>query len=156
MGGHKTISSTSREVVAAVPLSVWISPTSIYTPYEEWQDTPFLWDNNLSTYAICNVEPIEHSIVLDCLITPAIICPKIRFFCDLSQSGYFSTALVNVFYEGAWHNLGYFSITLGVWIEINTLATTRAVSKARVQFYNDDALDSHTCKFTEFQFLKVL
>jgi len=98
----------------------WLSPTG--GSATNWVDIPNAYDDDTASKAACYgcLDPLE-------LTHSAIDCNKIQIY-----PTYTRTWVIEVFYDGAYHEIYNGSLAGGEWHEISIPAGTKSVTKARM------------------------
>lgn len=131
------------------PAATWISPTSHSDPDSKWLSEEKAYDSNTATWAAHFTDPDSWTSYLILLVNEAYI-DKIRFFAIYDPTNQ-DKIDVDVYYEGAWHDVYEGAFANLAWVEKDIPAGTKLVSKARFRLYNvsDSSLG---CELREFQF----
>ncbi len=131
----------------------WLSPTGHNDPGNNWNDEAKAYDELTGTNAY--TDPLGYyswSGGLE-LTVPAISCSKVRFNARYADPGITSINL-DVYYEGAWHDVYDGAFAHHVWVEKSIPEGTKVVTKARVNFWCNVA--SYQASLYEFDFWGVL
>lgn len=131
----------------------WVSPTGHNDPDSAWDNETNAYDEDTGTAAKTNVDPQSWSSYLE-LTHVAIDCDKVRFDAYYS-SGFINQISLDVYYEGAWHNIYEGSFAYHTWVEKTIPAGTKSVTAARAKFYNTYTLGVRPASFYEFDFGQV-
>lgn len=107
----------------------WVSPTGFIDPSNAWSWETWAYDNDLETAA----ETQSETAYLELTLGSAISCDKVRIYAADLNGGLNDPELdIDVFYDGAYHNIFSGVITKEVWVE-KSIGSTETVSKARVR-----------------------
>lgn len=132
---------------------VWVSPTGFVDPAGQWTNETNIYDEDTDTYGQDSVYGPAWGDYVE-LTHAAISCDKVRFnakYVDVSQN----SIILDVYYEGAWHNIYEGSYTLNTWEEKTIPAGTKSVTAARAKFYNAYPLN-FAMLFYEFDFWETV
>ena len=130
----------------------WKSPTGHTTP-TNWSYPEEAYDGDADIYTYCQVPPVSWSSYLELLISPVILCDKIRFY---PLSGYNIPAVdVDVYCNGTWCDVYEGGFIVEEWNEKIIPNGPFAVSKARIRFYNNHPTASRTSRLGEFDFNQI-
>lgn len=121
----------------------WLSPTGYIDAGGAWYNETNAYDDILGTYAgtTSSVEYLE-------LLHEAILCSKVRIY----ENCYYRDKDIDVFYEGAYHNIYSGRPTRAVWTEIEIPGGPKIVTRARIK--SNEAAGNTVCVH-EFDFGKV-
>jgi len=135
----------------------WVSPDDYNDPSSKWKYETKAYDNDESTRAESNklgpLQGWQWSGYLE-LTGPTINCDKIRFYA-FYHVDYCNKIDVDVYYNGAWHNVYEGAFADNDWVEKN-LGGTYSVEKARVRFWYKGFLTGTTADVYEFDFHQVI
>ena len=140
---------TQRYDLRQTPAASWISPTSHIDADDKWLTEENAYDGNVNTFAYEGVEPSSWGSYLELLVNEQNI-DKVKFNAYYSAS-HISKIDVDVYYDGAWHDVYEGAYPSYTWVEKSIPAGVSLVSKARVRFYNPTARLS-LAAFAEFMF----
>jgi len=121
-------------------------PTGYNDPDSKWIYEISVYDNDVETYAYTEIELLSWGSFLE-LNIDSILCNKIRFFAD-PLSEYITEIDIDVYYDGAWHNVYEGTFADKIWEE-KSLSGNYSITKARIRFYNSysSSLGAHLCEF---------
>lgn len=138
-----------RYDIRTSPAGTWIFPTSHIDPDNKWSTEVHAYDNTPLTVAFTPVDQDQWSSYLEFLVNETYI-DKIRF-----NALYISPGIdeidVDIYYEGAWHDVYEGAFPYLEWLEKDIPAGVKLVSKARVRFYNSADIERYA-QLDEFQF----
>lgn len=137
------------------PVGNWVSPTSHIDPESAWFFHNRAYDGDITTMAGATQPPENWTPYLEFLINEAFI-NKIRFHARYNFD-ILHTADVDVYYDGAWHDVYFGVFTWKTWVESKVFpGGTQLVSKARIRFYFPAFIvEGITVGLEEFQFNKI-
>ena len=121
-------------------------PTGYNDPDSKWIYEISVYDNDVETYAYTEIELLSWGSFLE-LNIDSILCNKIRFFAD-PLSEYITEIDIDVYYDGAWHDVYEGTFADKIWEE-KSLSGNYSITKARIRFYNSysSSLGAHLCEF---------
>lgn len=123
----------------------WVSPTGFIDPGNMWRDETKAYDEDTDSPAINDIPTKQWSSYLE-LTHAALSCDKVQFWAYY-DARYITQISVDVYYDGAWHNIYEGSFADREWVEKTIPAGTKSVTAARVKFYNN-----HTAVYNAFLF----
>lgn len=127
----------------------WVLPADFVDPSETWLSETLAYDEDTETYAYdANVPADSWGRDLE-LTRAAINCSKVRFWTFYNVASQSSIDL-DVYYDGAWHDVYEGSYANLEWVE-KELGGTYSVTAARVKFYNEHS-SSNNLRLYEFEF----
>jgi hypothetical protein len=126
----------------------WKSPTGYYDESNVWNNEPYAYDGNVSTYANSTVLAHSWSGFLDLLIDPPILCDKVQLYASQFHAN-IDQVQIDVYYNSDWHTIFNGSFSLNVWQTYTIPDGPQVVSKARVRFYEDSTASgsAYLCEF---------
>lgn len=138
-----------RYDLRTTPAATWVSPTSHSDPDNVWTNEENAYDGNLATFAYTGMPANDWSSYLHLLVNQTYI-DKIRFYVAVNP-GLMDKIDVDVYYDGAWHDVYEGAFSSGEWVSKDVPAGASLISKARVRFHNALAIVVQ-CALYEFQF----
>jgi len=130
----------------------WINPTDFEDPDSAWMGEANAYDDNTGTSSTSSVPANSwgHWLILK---RAAVTCHRVRFYA-YRLSYRIDQINLDVYYDGAWHDLYQGTFASETWVE-KALASDKSLTKARVKFHNIDASDSRAAYLYEFDFGEV-
>ncbi len=125
----------------------WKSPTGNVNP-GSWSNPANAYNDTEADSAQVSIPATSWSGYLE-LTHAALVCNALRVFAEYNAAN-INTIDVDVYYEGAWHDLYEGAFTDKTWNNY-ALQATYTVTAARVRFYNTSG-GAVTAKFYEFDF----
>jgi hypothetical protein len=127
----------------------WKSPTGYNDPDNAWFDQANAYDGNTTTRATCfAIPPSSWGSFLELLITPTILCDKVRFYASGSN---ITQVDIDVYYDDNWHDVYQGIFTASQWNEKTISNGPFVILKARVRFYNNAGVNRNAYLY-EFAF----
>lgn len=132
----------------------WLYEFNFYEVVSEvgWVDEPYAYDNNTGTFAYCVTPAISWTPWLIRELPEAIYSSIVKFYAQYQGTSGINKIDLNVYYNGAWHDVFEGSYMNQVWIE-KALGDTYFVSKIAVRFFNNSSNVS-TAYIQEMQFVE--
>ena len=146
MGHHFALHYVRRRRHGGGGSGQWKTPDSTYDSGYNWSDDSNAIDDNTSTQAHTSY----NNSWLELRLTSSIQCTKVRLWADRDY-GHTPEAKVDVYYDGAWHNIHDGILNDGEWTEVE-IGSQQQVEKARVCAKN---LSSEYFYLYEFAFWEV-
>lgn len=140
---------TQRYDLRATPAATWVSPTSFIDADGEWTNEEKAYDDDVATPAQDMLDGSSWSSYLQLLVNAASI-DKVKFYAFFSAIS-IDKIDVDVYYEGAWHDLYEGAFADKEWVEKDVVAGASLISKARIRLYNSSSYPSN-CSLYEFKF----
>ena len=133
----------------------WLYEFNFYDVVSEvagWVDEPYAYDNNTGSAAYCVTPAISWTPFLIRELPEAIYSSVVKFYAQYQGTSGINTIDIDVYYNGAWHDVFEGSYMNQVWIE-KELGDTYYVSKIAVRFFNNSS-DTTTAYIQEMQFVE--
>ena len=132
----------------------WLYEFNFYEIVTEtaWVNEPYAYDNNTGSAAYCVTPAISWTPWLIRELSEAVYSSVVRFYAQYQGTSGINKIDLNVYYNGAWHNVFEGSYMNQVWIE-RELGDTYYVSKIAVRFFNNSS-DTTTAYIQEMQFVE--
>ena len=130
----------------------WVSPTGHDDPSGVWIDEINAYDDNLVTYATCNVPKQSWSGWL-VLTHAALTCDKIRYYLNSIMHADINDMIVEVEKDGSWTEIFHGAPVLGSWVE--KTFTEGSVTGMHLKFYNSGSLINWAAMPCEVDFWEV-
>ena len=116
-----------------------------------WVDDPYAYDDNTESAAYCVTPAISWTPFLIRELPEALYSSVVKFYAKYQGTSGINKIDLNVYYNGAWHDVFEGSYINQVWIE-KELGDTYYVSKIAVRFFNNSS-DTTTAYIQEMQFV---
>lgn len=133
--------------------NAWESPTGFNDPESKWVNEADAYDGDTDTSASTAGNPIPTSSWGEFIeFTHAeMSCSSLRFYARYhGLSGIYEIDL-DVYYDGAWHDVYEGTFADKTWVE-KALGDTYRVTKARMRFYNHSTSSAMSAYLYEFDF----
>jgi len=132
-------------------MAEYISPTGFVDSGGTWTGEQYVYDGDLHSGATCLVPPLAWSNYIE-LTTSPIYCSKVKFHAYYGNG--ISKIDVDVYYDGAWHDVFEGAFISMVWVE-KSIGSTQYVTKMRCRFY---CISPHgmSAALTEVMFYKTV
>lgn len=134
---HVSVNGLTGSFIATM-LVGWVSPTGHNDPNNKWVNEERAYDGNLDTFSSTTGlhyygEPLE--LTLD----SPVYCDKVRICAASFWTHYYRDPdlSVDVYYDGAYHNIWSGRIPKQTWVELPIPAGIKLVSKARIKWNED-------------------
>lgn len=113
----------------------WVSPTGFNDPDTKWGSEADAYNGNTADGADpYSVPPTSWSSFIE-FTHAALNCNKIRFYADY-DANYYNSMNVEVYYDGAWHDIFEGAYADKDWEEVSIPAGTKSVTAVKFSFYN--------------------
>jgi len=128
----------SGNITAIIEAPVWTTPTGHNDPSNDWADEAKAYDDNLATFALCEVANPGWGGYLEFDVTQTMV-GSVRYYCTPEAGGtaHLDEISVDVYYDAGWHNIYEGELFFNVWAEVS-LGSPQVITGARAKFYNDD------------------
>lgn len=131
----------------------WVSPTGHNDPGSTWVNETQAYNEDTGDYSYQSISPSSWGTFLE-LTRAALNCNKVRYHIPLNHSD-ITEIDVDVYYEGAWHDVYQGSYTVNEWIEKDIPAGTKSVTAARISSYNSNGSSTRYAGINELDFWEV-
>jgi hypothetical protein len=111
----------------------WVSPTGYNDPNSKWSNEPDAYDGDIGTCALSSSESNWGSFIE--LTHDAIDCDKVRHY-SAYHATYRDQIDIDVYYEGAWHDVYEGNFPTQTWDEKTIPGGTKSVTAARVRYHH--------------------
>jgi hypothetical protein len=128
----------------------WKSPTGHSTP-TNWVWPEWSYDEDIVSFAYIYVPLTSWSNFLELLMSPAILCNKIRFYIATTHAN-ITLVDIDIYYKDNWYDVYEGTFTLAGWNEKIISGGSFAVSKTRIRFYNSSVGATRMARLHEFDF----
>jgi hypothetical protein len=124
----------------------YVRPTGHNDPSGSWQNEYKAYDGIVyvqgsnTNYAVTIVPAKSWSNYIELTIS-AVYCTKVKFYSNYNGTYGINSIDLDVYYNGAWHNVYEGSYLAWVWTE-KSLGSTQYVSKMRMRFFNNSGVSS--------------
>lgn len=148
--------NTAPDILLTRTSNLWVSPTGSNDPNNDWLFEASAYDNNVNTWAASRARygsTTEWTGFLELTLSSSIKCDAIKFNA-FYNSQYVNKIDVDVYYNGAWHDVYEGSYSHHMWVT-KSLGGEYQVTKARVRFYLKGCLTGTTAQLYEFAFEKI-
>jgi hypothetical protein len=127
----------------------WKSPTGHTTP-TDWHHPAEAYDEDVEIFTYYQILPLSWSPFLELLVSPGVLCDKVRFYPLTSYS--FPAVDIDVYGGGNWFDTYEGPFTIEQWCEKVIPDGPFVVSKARIRFYNSHTVLTGQMCLGEFDF----
>lgn len=132
----------------------WVSPTGYVDSVGSWSNEQCAYDNDLTTRCFTICHSYFWSSFLELTIN-AIYCSKVKFYASYDGTTGINKIDLDVYYDGAWHDVFEGSYLHYVWTEKSLGEGTYYVTKMRMRFYNNSS-NFHAVNLMEAMFYQAV
>ena len=118
-------------------MAQWVKPTGYNDPDSGWLYETQAYDNNVCNWAYCGGEGAAGWRPYLELTHSAMYCSKVRFYAYWN-SGLITLIDIDVYYDGAWHDVFQGAFANEIWIE-KAIGSTQLITAFRFRFYHSDS-----------------